>query len=444
MELTKVPPHNLEAEQSVLGALMLDPEVGSSVFEVLQPEDFYRDNHRQIFLALRDLFEKGDPIDLVSVAESLRQSGRLEQIGGIATISQIARSVPSAVNCEYYARIVAEKSLLRQLIRSSGQIAEKGYEPGEVATSLLEEAEKMIMDLSQRQVKDGFESIRNILLNTFEKIEALYANKGSLTGIPTFFTELDRMTSGWQPSDLIVIAARPSMGKTALVLNMAQNAAVRGKVPVALFSLEMSKEQLVQRMLCSEAMVDQQRVRTGDLLDTDWPKLTRAVGPLSEAEIFIDDTVGISLAELRSKARRLKMEHGLGLIVIDYLQLMSLGRRAESRQQEVAQISRGLKGIARELNVPVIALSQLNRGVEQRQDKRPIMSDLLESGAIEADADVISFIYRDEYYNPESDKKGIAEIIIAKHRNGPVGSVELGYLKEFTKFVNLDRQHLSA
>ena len=444
MELTKVPPHNLEAEQSVLGALMLDPEVGSSVFEVLQPEDFYRDNHRQIFLALRDLFEKGDPIDLVSVAESLRQSGRLEQIGGIATISQIARSVPSAVNCEYYARIVAEKSLLRQLIRSSGQIAEKGYEPGEVATSLLEEAEKMIMDLSQRQVKEGFESIRNILLNTFEKIEALYANKGSLTGIPTFFTELDRMTSGWQPSDLIVIAARPSMGKTALVLNMAQNAAVRGKVPVALFSLEMSKEQLVQRMLCSEAMVDQQRVRTGDLLDTDWPKLTRAVGPLSEAEIFIDDTVGISLAELRSKARRLKMEHGLGLIVIDYLQLMYIGRRAESRQQEVAQISRGLKGIARELNVPVIALSQLNRGVEQRQDKRPIMSDLLESGAIEADADVISFIYRDEYYNPESDKKGIAEIIIAKHRNGPVGSVELGYLKEFTKFVNLDRQHLSA
>lgn len=444
MELAKVPPHNLEAEQSVLGALMLDPEVGSSVFEVLQPEDFYRDNHRQIFLALRDLFEKGDPIDLVSVAESLRQSGRLEQIGGIATISQIARSVPSAVNCEYYARIVAEKSLLRQLIRSSGQIAEKGYEPGEAATSLLEEAEKMIMDLSQKQVKDGFESIRNILLHTFEKIETLYANKGSLTGVPTFFTELDRMTSGWQPSDLIVIAARPSMGKTALVLNMAQNAAVRGKVPVALFSLEMSKEQLVQRMLCSEAMVDQQRVRTGDLLDTDWPKLTRAVGPLSEAEIFIDDTVGISLAELRSKARRLKMEHGLGLIVIDYLQLMSLGRRAESRQQEVAQISRGLKGIARELNVPVIALSQLNRGVEQRQDKRPIMSDLLESGAIEADADVISFIYRDEYYNPESDKKGIAEIIIAKHRNGPVGSVELGYLKEFTKFVNLDRQHLSA
>lgn len=444
MELAKVPPQNLEAEQSVLGALMLEPEAGSSVFEILQPDDFYRDNHRLIFVAVRDLFERGNPVDLVTVAETLRQSGRLEQVGGIATISQIARSVPSAVNVDYYARIVAEKSLLRQLIRTAGRIAEKGYEPGEEAQSLIEEAEKMIMDLSQRQTKDGFESIRNILLSTFEKIEMLYANKGSLTGVPTFFAELDRMTAGWQPSDLIIIAARPSMGKTALVLNMAQNAAVRANVPVAVFSLEMSKEQLVQRMLCSEAMVDQQRVRTGDLLDTDWPKLTRAVGPLSEASIFIDDTVGISLAELRSKARRLKMEQGLGLIVIDYLQLMTVGRKSESRQQEVAQISRGLKGIARELSVPVIALSQLNRGVEQRQDKRPIMSDLLESGAIEADADVISFIYRDEYYNPESDKKGIAEIIIAKHRNGPVGAVELGYLKEFTKFVNLDRQHLSA
>lgn len=442
MELAKVPPQNLEAEQAVLGALMLEPETGSSVFEILQPEDFYRDNHRLIFIALRDLFERGDPVDLVSVAEALRQTGRLEQVGGIATVSQIARSVPSAVNIEFYAKIVAEKSMLRQLIRVAGRIAEKGYEPGEEAASLLAEAEKLILDLTQRQVKDGFESIRNILLSTFEKIEMLYAHKGNITGVPTFFTELDRMTSGWQPSDLVIIAARPSMGKTALVLNMAQNAAVRGHVPVAVFSLEMSKEQLVQRMLCSEAMVDQQRVRTGDLLDTDWPKLTRAVGPLSDAPIFIDDTVGISLVELRSKARRLKMEQGLGLIIIDYLQLMTLGRRAENRQQEVASISRGLKGIARELSVPVIALSQLNRGVEQRQDKRPIMSDLLESGAIEADADVISFIYRDEYYNPETEKKGIAEIIIAKHRNGPVGTVELGYLKEFTKFVNLERQHL--
>lgn len=444
MELTKVPPHNLEAEQAVLGALMLDPQKGSTVFEILRPEDFYRDNHKSIYLTIRDIFERGDPVDLVTVAESLRQVGRLESIGGIGTVSQIAGAVPSAANIEQYARIVAEKALLRQLITMAGYIGEKGYEAGEEAAGLLEEAERLILDISQRKTKEGFVTIRTILLKTFDKIEYLYSNKGNLTGVPTFFKELDRITSGWQASDLIIIAARPSMGKTALVLNMAQNAAVKAGVPIALFSLEMSKEQLVQRILCSEAMVDQQRVRTGELLDSDWPKLTQAVGPLSEAPIFIDDTVGISLAELRSKARRLKLEQGLGLIIIDYLQLMTVGKRIESRQQEVAHISRGLKGVARELSVPVIALSQLNRGVEQRQDKRPIMSDLLESGAIEADADVISFIYRDEYYHPESDKKGIAEIIIAKHRNGPVGTVELGYLKEFTKFVNLEKKHMNS
>ncbi|KLU59163.1 replicative DNA helicase [Peptococcaceae bacterium CEB3] len=441
MEVIKVPPHNLEAEQSVLGVLMLDPGAAGSVFEILQPDDFYRDSHRFIFAAIRELFDKGDPIDLVTVTETLRGNERLSQVGGMAAVAEIARSVPSSAGAEYYSRVVSEKSLLRQLIKVSGQIAERGYQPGEEVQTLLAEAEKMILDLSMRRGKEGFVSIRTVLLETFEKIEYLYSNKGNLTGVPTFFHQLDHLTSGWQASDLVIIAARPSMGKTALVLNMAQNAAVRAKVPVALFSLEMSKEQLVQRMLCSEAMVDQQRVRTGELVDTDWPKLTRAVGPLSEAPIWIDDSVGISLTELRSKARRLKMESGLSMLIIDYLQLMTLGRKAESRQQEVAQISRGLKGIARELKVPVIALSQLNRGVEQRQDKHPIMSDLLESGAIEADADVISFIYRDEYYHPDSEKKGIAEIILAKHRNGPVGTVELGYLKEFTKFVNLDRQH---
>ena len=442
MELVKVPPHNLEAEQAVLGALMLDIEQSSIVFEFLRPEDFYRDAHRNIYLVIRDIFERGDPVDLVTVAESLRQAGRLESIGGIGTISQIAGSVPSAANVDHYARIVAEKSLLRQLIKMAAYLEEKGYEANEEAASLLEEAERQILEISQRQTKEGFISIRSVLLDTFDKIEYLFANKGNLTGVASHFKELDRITSGWQPSDLIIIAARPSMGKTALVLNMAQNAAVKSGATVALFSLEMSKEQLVQRMLCSEAMVDQQRVRTGELLDSDWPKLTQAVGPLSEAPIFIDDTVGISLADLRSKARRLKLERGaLDLIIIDYLQLMTVGKKMENRQQEVAQISRGLKGIARELSVPVIALSQLNRGVGQRQDKRPIMSDLLESGAIEADADVIAFIYRDEYYNPDSDKKGIAEIIIAKHRNGPVGTVELGYLKEFTKFVNLDRRY---
>ncbi|RNC28933.1 MAG: Replicative DNA helicase [Candidatus Dichloromethanomonas elyunquensis] len=442
MELPKVPPHNLEAEQAVLGALMLDPQKGSTVFEILSPEDFYRDTHKNIFLAIREIFEKGDPVDLVTVAENLRQNGKLESVGGIGTVSQIAASVPSAANVDHYARIAAEKALLRQLIKMAGYIEEKGYEAGEEALNLLEEAERLILEISQRKTKEGFVTIRTILLKTFDKIEYLYSNKGNLTGVPTYFKELDRITSGWQPSDLIIIAARPSMGKTALVLNMAQNAAVKAGIPVAVFSLEMSKEQLVQRILCSEAMVDQQRVRTGELLDSDWPKLTQAVAPLSEAPIFIDDTVGISLAELRSKARRLKIEQGLGLVIIDYLQLMTIGRKIESRQQEVAQISRGLKGVARELSVPVIAISQLNRGVEQRQDKKPIMSDLLESGSIEADADVISFIYRDEYYHPESDKKGIAEIIIAKHRNGPVGTVELGYLKEFTKFVNLEKKHI--
>ena len=446
MEHLKVPPQNLEAEQAVLGAMMLEPEAGNLVLEILQPEDFYRDNHRLIFTAIRELFGKGNPVDLVSVAETLRQQGVLEQIGGISTISAIARSVPTVVNVEYYAGLVAEKSLLRQLIRVTNSISERGYEPGEEASVLLEEAERLILDISRRSVKDGFHYIREILLQTFEKIEYLYANKGNLTGVPTFFTELDRMTSGWQPSDLVIIAARPSMGKTAMAINMAQNAAIKAKIPVAIFSVEMSKEQLVQRMLCGEAMVDQQRVRTGELLDSDWPKLTRAVGPLSDAPIYIDDTVGISMIELRSKAFRLKVEHNIGLVVIDYLQLLSAGKdkRAENRQQEVALISRTLKGLARELKVPVIALSQLNRGVEMRQNKRPVMSDLLESGAIEADADVVSFIYRDEYYNSDSDKKGIAELIVAKHRNGPVGTIELGFLKEFTKFVNLDRQRLTV
>jgi len=437
----KIPPQNLEAELAVIGAMMLDREAVVTATELLKPEDFYHDSHRLVFETMSELSEKAEPIDLVTVAEAMRVSGALEKVGGVAFIASIANSLPTAANIEHYAKIVAEKSLLRQLVKASSRITSLGYEGGQEASSLLDEAERMILEISQRQARGGFTSIRSILMETFDKIDHLYRNKGNLTGVPTFFTDLDRLTSGWQPSDLIIIAARPSMGKTALVLNMAQNAAVRQKVPVALFSLEMSKEQLVQRMLCSEAMVDQQRVRTGNLLDADWPQLALAVGPLSEAPIFIDDTVGISVGELRAKARRLKAEQGLGMIVIDYLQLMTGSKRTESRQQEVAQISRALKGVARELSVPVIALSQLNRGVEQRQDKKPIMSDLLESGAIEADADLVAFIYRDEYYNKEeSAKKGIAEIIIAKHRNGPVGSVELGFLKEFTKFVNLDQR----
>ncbi|MCL1918770.1 MAG: replicative DNA helicase [Peptococcaceae bacterium] len=441
MDHLKVPPHNFEAEQAILGSLMLDPKRSSIVFEFLTAEDFYRDNHRNLFIAIRDIFEANEPVDLVTVAEKMRQSGHLEALGGIGVISQIASSVPSAANAEPYARIVAEKSLLRRLIKMADTIQAQGYEPGQEALSLLEEAESLILEISRRQTSEGFVSLHDLLIKTFAKIERLYSNKNTLTGVPSHFRDLDRMTSGWQGSDLIIIAGRPSMGKTALVLNMAQNAAVKSDVHVALFSLEMSKEQLAQRMLCSQARVDQQRVRTGLLETSDWEKLVQASAPLSSASIFIDDTVGISLSELRSKARRLKMENDIGLIIIDYLQLMTLGTRTESRQQEVAQISRGLKGVARELGVPVIALSQLNRGVETRQDKRPVMSDLLESGSIEADADVIGFIYRDEYYHPDSDKKGLAEIIIAKHRNGPVGTIELGFLKEFTLFVNFDRVH---
>ncbi|MCL1852865.1 MAG: replicative DNA helicase [Peptococcaceae bacterium] len=441
MDDIKVPPHNFEAEQAVLGALMLDPQRSSLIFEFVTADDFYRDNHRNLFVAIRDVFETNEPVDLVTVAEQLRQNGHLESLGGIGVIAQIASSVPSAANVEPYARIVAEKSLLRRLIKMADLIQARGFEPGQEAMALLEEAESMILEISRKQTSEGFVSLHDLLIKTFAKIERLYSNKNSLTGVPTYFRDLDRMTSGWQASDLIIIAGRPSMGKTALVLNMAQNAAIKSDVSVALFSLEMSKEQLVQRMLCSQARVDQQRVRTGNLETTDWEKLVHASAPLSSASIYVDDTVGISLPELRSKSRRLKMENNIGLIIIDYLQLMTLGNRAESRQQEVAQISRGLKGIARELAVPVIALSQLNRGVELRQEKRPVMSDLLESGSIEADADVIGFIYRDEYYNPDSDKRGLAEIIIAKHRNGPVGTVELGFLKEFTLFVNYDRVH---
>ncbi|MDR1321786.1 MAG: replicative DNA helicase [Gracilibacteraceae bacterium] len=445
MENPKIPPHHLEAEQAILGSLLLDAKRAGVVFESLRPEDFYRDNHRLIFAAIAEIYDRGEPCDLVTVTEQLSKSGALERIGGMAAVAQIAQSVPSAAHAEYYAQIVVEKSLLRELLRLAQFVQEQGYRPEKEARDLLDEAERQLLDIAQRQTRKNFAVMRELLQETIDKIEYLFEHRGTLTGVPSHFRDLDRITSGWQASDLIIIAARPSMGKTALALNMIQNAALKSKKKVALFSLEMSREQLVQRMLCSESMVDQQRVRTGELSDDDWRRLTGAQALLDAAEIYIDDAVGVTLGDLRSKARRLQLEleqkkERLELIVIDYLQQMALGRRAENRQQEVAQISRGLKALARELKTPVVALSQLNRGVEARQEKRPIMSDLLESGSIEADADVVAFIYRDEYYNPDSDKKGIAEIIIAKHRNGPVGTVELGFLKEFTKFVDLSKK----
>lgn len=439
--LEKIPPQNLDAEQSVLGAMLIDHEAVVKAIETLRPQDFYRDANAHIYEAIVNLFDRSEAVDLITLSEELRQSGLLDQVGGVSYVAGLANSVPTSANVEYYARIVQEKSLLRSLISASTRIAQMGYEGDEEIESLLDKAEQMIFEVSQRKTNSGFVPLKTILMQTFERIEFLYQSKGGITGVPSGFTNLDKLTSGFQNSDLIIVAARPSMGKTSLCLNIAQHASVRKKLPVALFSLEMSREQLVTRMLCGEAMVDQQKVRTGKLSDEDWQKLTQAAGPLSQAPLFIDDSPGVSVVEMRAKCRRLKSEHGLSLVVIDYLQLMQGSRRSENRQQEISDISRSLKALARELQIPVIALSQLSRAVEQRQEKKPMMSDLRESGSLEQDADLVMFIYRDEYYKQEeSEKRGIAEIIVAKQRNGPTGSVELAFLKEYTKFVNLERR----
>ena len=439
-DLGRIPPQNIEAEQAVLGSILIDKDAIYRVIEYIAAADFYRQAHGTIFEAILSLNQVGEPIDMVTVTEELVNRGQLEQIGGASYIASLADAVPTAANVEFYAKIVAEKALLRSLINTSAEIARKGYESGDEVSQLLDEAEQMIFNISQKKNRAGFVPIKDILMETFERIEKLSKQKNQVTGVPTF-KELDRLLSGLQKSDLIICAARPAMGKTSFCLNIAQAAAVKHGIPVAVFSLEMSKDQLVQRMLCADAMVDQQKMRSGFLQDEDWAKLVQAVGPLSKAPVYIDDTPAISVLEMRAKARRLMAEQGLGLIVIDYLQLMSGHKRTDNRQQEIAQISRSLKSLARELNVPVLCLSQLNRGVEQRQDKRPMMSDLLESGSIEADADAVLFIYRDEYYNPESEKQNIAEIIVAKHRHGPVGTAELAFLKEFTRFYDLDRSH---
>ena len=439
--LEKIPPQNLDAEQSVLGAMLIDKEAAVKVIELLRPQDFYRDANGHVFAAILNLFNRGEAVDLITLSEELRQTDLLDQVGGVSYVAGLANSVPTSANVEQYARIVEEKSLLRRLISVSTRIAQLGYEAGEEVESLLDRAEQMIFELAERKTHSSFVPLKAVLMQTFERIEFLHQNKGGIIGVPSGFNDLDRITSGFQPSDLIIVAARPSMGKTAFCLNIAQNASVRKKLPVAVFSLEMSREQLVTRMLCGEAMVDQQKIRTGQLSDDDWQKLTTASGPLSGAPLYIDDSPGVTVVEMRAKCRRLKSEKGLSLVVIDYLQLMQGSRKPENRQQEISEISRSLKALAREMQVPVIALSQLSRAVEQRQDKRPMMSDLRESGSLEQDADLVMFIYRDEYYNPETDRRSRADIIIAKQRNGPVGSVELGFFKEFTKFVTLDRTH---
>ncbi len=439
--IDRIPPQNLEAEQAVLGGMLIEREAISKVAEFLQAQDFYREAHRLIYSAMQDLFNKNEPVDLVTVTEYLRKSDKLENAGGIAYITSLANSVPTAANIIYHGKIVEEKSLLRQLINSATNIAGMGYEASEEVANILDKAEKMILEVSGRKIGGDFTPIKSIIFDAFGKIEQLYASKGGITGLASGFKDLDRLTSGLQASDLILIAARPSMGKTAFTLNIASHVAIREKQAVAFFSLEMSKEQLVQRMLCAEASIDSQRLRIGELEDRDWSKLISAADRLSSAPIFIDDTPGITVMEMRSKARRLKIEHDLKLIIIDYLQLMqgSGSKGGENRQQEISEISRSLKALAREINVPVIALSQLSRSVESRQVKKPMLSDLRESGSLEQDADIVAFLYREDYYNPDTENKNITEVIIAKHRNGPVDTVQLFFHKQFTKFCDLSR-----
>ncbi|WP_198285750.1 MULTISPECIES: replicative DNA helicase [Thermobacillus] len=441
----RVPPQNIEAEQAVLGSILLEADALVTAMERLRPEDFYQPVHRMIYETMIELGEAGQPIDLVTLTAALQDKQRLEEAGGVDYLSRLLSVVPTAANVDYYARIVEEKSLLRRLIRTATEIVQEGYAGADDVGLLLNDAEQRILEISNRRTGSGFISIRDVLMDVFEQIEFLYNHRGGVTGIPSGFPDLDRMTSGFQRSDLIIVAARPSVGKTAFALNIAQNVGVRARETVAIFSLEMSASQLVQRMVCAESNVDAGRLRTGRLEGDDWEKLTMAIGALSEAEIYIDDTPGVTVADIRAKLRRLKKERGLGLVVIDYLQLIQgRGKPGENRQQEVSEISRTLKQIARELEVPVIALSQLSRGVEQRQDKRPMLSDLRESGSIEQDADIVAFLYRDDYYDRETERKNIIEIIIAKQRNGPVGTVELVFLKNFNKFVSLDRTHGDA
>ncbi len=437
--LTRMPPHNMEAEQSVLGCMLLDKESVAAATDFLNSDDFYADAHKEIFESMLDIFDRGEPVDLVTVTEQLRQRGTLEAVGGVPYISDLSMAVPSTANVRYYVSIVEEKAILRRLISACNEVIRQSYEAKEEIDIIIDYAEKAIFQITQKNTVSDFEPIKTVLLDTYAKIEELSKNKGKIIGVPTGFNDFDQKTSGLQPSDLVLVAARPSMGKTSFVLNIAQYAALRANVPVAIFSLEMSKDQLVQRMLSSESNVELQKIRTGDLTENEWIKLVEAAGPLSQAPIYIDDTPGISVMEMRSKARRLKLEKGLGMIVIDYIQLMSGRGKAESRQQEISEISRSLKALARELDVPVVALSQLSRAPEARTDHRPMLSDLRESGAIEQDADVVAFLYRDEYYNPDTEKKNIAEVIIAKQRNGPTGTVELVWLGQFTKFANYEK-----
>ena len=437
--MKRILPHSTEAEQSVIGSMIMSRDAIIEASEIITGADFYQQQYGIVFEAMIELNDEGKAVDLVTLQERLKEKDLPPEISSLEFVRDLLSAVPTSANVKYYAEIVAEKSMLRKLIKTTEEISNACYLGKEKTQDILETTEKKIFDLVQNRGSQEFVPIRQVVLNAIEKIEKASRNQGSVTGIPTGFIDLDYKTSGFQPSDLILVAARPSMGKTAFVLNIAQYMAFRNNVTAAIFSLEMSKEQLVNRLLALESKVDSQNIRTGNLEDEEWAKLIEGANIIGNSHLIIDDKPGISISELRSKCRKYKMEHNLGIIFIDYLQLMTGSGRSESRQQEISEISRSLKALARELNVPVVALSQLSRAVEQRPDHRPMLSDLRESGAIEQDADVVMFIYRDDYYNKDSENKNIAEIIIAKQRNGPIGTVNLVWMPNYTKFVNMKK-----
>ena len=439
MELGKVPPHDIEAEQAVIGSMLTDQEAVYAAIERLKPEEFYREDNKQIYTAILNIYNKAEPIDIITLKAELSSMGKLDAVGGLEYIVELPEKVPTTANVDRYIKIVEEKSLLRNLIRAANEILSSGYAQEDDVENIVDHAEKKIFDVMQKKSQKGYTTIKDVLVESFTKLEELYNQKEHITGVPTGFAELDKKTAGLHGSELILIAARPAMGKSAFALNIGSYAATRANVPVAIFSLEMSKEQVGNRILCSEALVDSNNVRTGELNDEELGKLAETSGELSQAPIYIDDTPGISVMEIRAKCRKLKLEKNIGLVIIDYLQLIQGSGKTSSREQEIAEISRSLKILAKEIEVPVIALSQLSRAVEARPDHRPMLSDLRESGSIEQDADIVMFLYRDDYYNEDSEKKNIAEVIIAKQRAGSTGTVDLAWLGKYTKFANLEK-----
>ena len=440
MSVAKIPPNDVEAEQAVLGSMLIDKDAVISAIEILRKDDFYREDNKAIFEAMINLYNRPEPIDIITVKDELSSIGKFDIVGGLEYLADLPEKVPTTANVDKYIKIVKEKSILRSLIKTSNELISLGYDETQEVDTVINEAEKKVFELVQDRNQAGYSAIKEVLVDAFAQLERLYNQKEGITGVPSGFADLDLRTAGFHNSELIILAARPAMGKTAFALNIATNAATKSNVPVLLFSLEMSKEQLVNRVLCSEAMVDSNKLKTGKIEENDWVKIVEALGPLSEAEMYIDDTAGISIGEIRAKARKLKLEKNIGLIIIDYLQLIqgSGNRRNGSREQEISEISRSLKILAKELDIPVIALSQLSRAAGQRSEHRPMLSDLRESGSIEQDADIVMFLYRDDYYNEESESKNIAEVIIAKNRSGSTGTAEILWMSNYTKFANIE------